>query len=56
MLRKPHQEGMRVPGSILTFLLKLFFSSLRKQYKNDNIASFMYYGENGYDGYELLLN
>ena len=37
-----------VPGSILTggtFLPKLFYSSLRKQYKNNNIANFVYYGK-----------
>ena len=27
------------------FLLKLFFSSLCKKYKNDNIAKFVFYGK-----------
>ena len=42
-----HTRGPRVLGSQVQspldvrFLLELFFSSLRKQYKNDNIANFM---------------
>ena len=28
---------------IVPFLLKLFCFSLRKQYRNDNIANFVYY-------------
>ena len=45
-----HKSGSQdIPGPILTgatSLLKLYSSSLRKQYKNDNIANFVYLREN----------
>ena len=45
-LHTKRSQSHRVSGSISTgstFLLKLFFSSLCKQYKSDNIANFVCY-------------
>ena len=38
------QSSLEVP-----FSLKLFFFSLRKHYKNDNIANFVYYGKTRFE-------
>ena len=41
-------ESQDIPGSIPTggtFILKFFCSSLCKQYKNANVANFLYYGK-----------
>ena len=42
---KSPRVSCSIPTGLYIFLLKLFCNSLCKQYKNDNIANFTYYGK-----------
>ena len=44
-----HKRSQVQSSLEVTFLLKLFSSSLRKQYKNDNIANFVNLRENSFE-------